>query len=98
MNCHKCHQPSRLVPGRRDGHGLRQCTSGHRWLTSLLEVRETDPTEPATRETARAMQSQGKSVRQIAASLLVSTRTVQAWTSGPRRRLDAIQALDRVLR
>lgn len=98
MQCHKCFAGSSIIAVTKRGFNLRECTNRHRWLTSMMEIRETDPTEPATQETVATMRDRGHSVRSIADALRMSTRTVQALTSGVKQRNEALNAVEKALK
>ena len=57
---------------------MRECVNRHRWQTSTIEIRETDATLPATIESVHYLTlSEGLSIREVAARLMMSTATVQ---------------------
>lgn len=81
MLCHRCRAPSKIIAWHGTEQRTRECANGHRWKTSVLEIRDTHPSEPATAETVRAMRERGMGFREIAKALHISSATAQRWAA-----------------
>jgi DNA-binding NarL/FixJ family response regulator len=77
MNCKPCGGASRIlaIDGRER---LRECKAcRHRWRSVEILQGFSLTTLPATRESALQLAGEGKTIREIAEALHMSTRTVQ---------------------